>query len=215
MGSSETKKQLELKALQFFSEHDFDRSNLNDIAKALGVTKGAIYHYFRSKDELFLAAVNHLLDVMMEMFTKGLPRDIPVKNLLENLFQMEEMMMVLSQALSLKADGDMYKNTLYLFLTGTKKFPELTDRMDELYSGFINSLENLLNAGIVRGELRRNVDSRAIAFEITAFYEGALLLGSFSNRNDYAVLGPRVCTSIWKRIAAEPADGGSEGGNNE
>ena len=87
MGSSETKKQLELKALQFFSEHDFDRSNLNDIAKALGVTKGAIYHYFRSKDELFLAAVNHLLDVMMEMFTKGLPRDIPVKNLLENLFR--------------------------------------------------------------------------------------------------------------------------------
>ncbi len=204
MGSSDTKKQLELKALQFFSENDFDRSNLNDIARALGVTKGAIYHYFSSKDDLFLASVNHLLDVMMDMFTKGLPRDIPVKGLLENLFQMEEMMIALARALGIKGDVDMYRNTLYLFLTGTKKFPQLTDRLDELYTGFIDSLENLLNAGIVRGELRRDVDARAIAFEITAFYEGALLLGAFSHKNDYTVLGPRVCSSIWRRIAADP-----------
>lgn len=201
MGSSDTKKLLELKALQFFTRHDFERSNLNDIAKALGVTKGAIYHYFTGKDDLFLAAVNHLLDKMTELFVMGLPRDIPVKTVLDNLFMMDEMMSEVSRSLGMENDLSEYKNILYLFLTATKKFPEIMGRLDFLYSGFTNSLEDVLNAGIVSGELKRDVDSKAIAFEITAFYEGALLLGAFSNTKDYKILGPRVCASIWSRIA--------------
>lgn len=204
MGTSDTKTQLELKALQFFARNDFERSNLNDIAKALGVTKGAIYHYFSSKEDLFLAAVNHLLDVMMNMFGQGLPRDIPINILLDNLFHMEEMMEEVSRSLGLEEGLDEYKNILYLFLTGTKKFPDLQERIDALYSGFTDSLEDLLNAGIVRGEIRRDVDSKATAYEITAFYEGALLLGAFSNKKDYIVLGPRVYKSIWERIAVDP-----------
>ncbi|MBF9014936.1 MULTISPECIES: TetR/AcrR family transcriptional regulator [unclassified Oceanispirochaeta] len=203
MGTSDTKKQLELKALQFFARNDFERSNLNDIAKALGVTKGAIYHYFSSKEDLFLAAVNQLLDMMMDMFGQGLPRDIPINILLDNLFHMEEMMVEVSRSLGLEEGLNEYKNILYLFLTGIKKFPDLQERIDALYSGFTDSLEDLLNAGIVRGEIRRDVDSKAIAYEITAFYEGALLLGAFSNKKDYIVLGPRVCQSIWERIAVE------------
>lgn len=205
MGTSDTKKQLEIKALQFFARNDFERSNLNDIAKALGVTKGAIYHYFTGKEDLFLASVNQLLDVMMEMFAMGLPRDIPLNILLDNLFQMDEMIKEISRVMGIENGLDEYKDILYLFLTGIKKFPELLVRIDSLYSSFTNSLEDLLNAGIVRGEIRRDVDSKAIAFEITAFYEGALLLGAFSSKKDYVVLGPRVCKSIWKRIAVDPA----------
>jgi AcrR family transcriptional regulator len=205
MGSSDTKKLLELKALQFFTRNDFERSNLNDIAKALGVTKGAIYHYFKGKDDLFLAAVNQLLDSMTELFAMGLPRDIPVKSVLDNLFMMDEMMTEVSRSLGMEDDLSEYKNILYLFLAAIKKFPDLIGRLDLVYSGFTNSLEDLLNAGIVSGEIRRDVDSKAIAFEITAFYEGALLLGAFSNKKDYIVLGPRVCKSIWERIAVDPA----------
>lgn len=204
MGTSDTKKQLELKALQFFAKNDFERSNLNNIAQALGVTKGAIYHYFSSKEDLFNASVNQLLDVMTRMFAQGLPRDIPIKMLLDNLFRMDEVIQEISRALDMEGGLEEYKDILYLFLTGTKKFPGLMERIDGIYTGFINALEDLLNAGIVRGEIRRDTDSRAIAYEITAFYEGALLLGAFSKRKDYIVFGPRVCQSIWERIAVNP-----------
>lgn len=204
MGTNNTKKQLELKALQFFAKNDFERSNLNNIAQALGVTKGAIYHYFSSKEDLFNASVLHLLDVMSGMFTQGFPRDIPVKILLDNLFRMDEVVLEVSRALELEDGLEEYKDILYLFLTGTKKFPDLMERIDSIYNSFTNALEDLLNAGIVRGEIRRDVDCKAIAYEITAFYEGALLLGAFSKRKDYIVFGPRVCQSIWERIGADP-----------
>lgn len=204
MGSTNTKEQLELKALQFFANNDFDRSNLNDIARALNVTKGAIYHYFSGKDDLFKAAVNRLLDELMSLFRGSLPREIPVKTVLDNLFEMSLALKDLSNSLGLGNALGEYKNILYFFIVATKKFPETQGRLDLLYKDFQHNLEDLLNAGIVRGEIRRDVDSKALAFEITAFYEGALLLGAFSDNKDFEVLGPRVCDSIWKRIALIP-----------
>jgi len=61
----------------------------------------------------------------------------------------------------------------------------------------------MMSTAISNGEIHPETDTEAVAFEITAFYEGALLLGAFSNTQDYAVLGPRICETIWKRIAIE------------
>ena len=58
-----------------------------------------------------------------------------------------------------------------------------------------------MDAATTQGEIRDDVDIEAIAYEITAFYEGALLLGALNDRKDYVVLGPRVCEAIWARIA--------------
>lgn len=45
-------------ALEAFSEHGFAAAKLDDIARRAGVSKGTIYLYFESKDELFKAVVN-------------------------------------------------------------------------------------------------------------------------------------------------------------
>jgi AcrR family transcriptional regulator len=44
-------------ALDLFSEHGFDGSSLQQIADRLGLTKAALYYYFRSKDELLTALI--------------------------------------------------------------------------------------------------------------------------------------------------------------
>ncbi|RKX87740.1 MAG: TetR/AcrR family transcriptional regulator, partial [Spirochaetes bacterium] len=49
----ETKEKIILKALQYFTEHDYEGASLDKIARAIGITKGGIYHYFKSKDELY------------------------------------------------------------------------------------------------------------------------------------------------------------------
>src|ERR1019366_4040850 len=42
-------------ALEVFAEHGFDTANLDQIAEAAGLTKGAIYSNFTGKDDLFYA----------------------------------------------------------------------------------------------------------------------------------------------------------------
>jgi AcrR family transcriptional regulator len=46
-------------ALELFAEHGLDGATNEEIAERAGVTPGLIYFYFRSKDDLFLAAFEH------------------------------------------------------------------------------------------------------------------------------------------------------------
>ena len=198
---NDTKELLEIKALHFFAENDYERSSLNDIAQALGVTKGAIYHYFTGKDDLFRASASRLIDIMEQWFISSMPEDIPLKVLMEGLFQMEEVLEGMGTATGLGDAVTDYENTMYLVLAALKKFPELKKRMDRVYGEFRKALEAVMRTAIERGEVRADADIVAVAYEITAFYEGALLIGALSDRKDYAELGPRVCRAIWERIA--------------
>src|SRR5690348_8996947 len=46
-------------ALTVFSQRGFRNTRLDDVAEAAGVTKGAIYHYFDTKEELLLSVIEH------------------------------------------------------------------------------------------------------------------------------------------------------------
>jgi AcrR family transcriptional regulator len=53
-------------ALQEFSRNGYGASSVNNIASIDGISKGIIYHYFSSKDELFLACVEECFDALTE-----------------------------------------------------------------------------------------------------------------------------------------------------
>lgn len=42
-------------AAELFSDQGYDRSSIRDIARKVGLLPGSVYHYFPSKDELYLA----------------------------------------------------------------------------------------------------------------------------------------------------------------
>ncbi len=44
-------------ALEVFADKGFDRATNKDIARAAGITPGLIYHYFKSKQDLLLVAI--------------------------------------------------------------------------------------------------------------------------------------------------------------
>jgi AcrR family transcriptional regulator len=46
-------------ALRIFAERGYASTRLEDVAAAVGVTKGTIYHYFATKEELLLRAIEH------------------------------------------------------------------------------------------------------------------------------------------------------------
>ncbi len=46
-------------ALRVFAERGYRGTRLEEVAEAAGVTKGTIYHYFDTKEELLLGAIEH------------------------------------------------------------------------------------------------------------------------------------------------------------
>lgn len=58
-------------AARWFAEQGYDRASMSGLAGACGVSKGLIYHYFSSKDEILAAIIrehlNELLDALQAL----------------------------------------------------------------------------------------------------------------------------------------------------
>ena len=68
-----------------FLAKGFDAASMNDIARAAGVSKGTLYVYFRHKEELFEAIVEHECDAQAEGIFDLEPNDHDVEVVLKRL----------------------------------------------------------------------------------------------------------------------------------
>src|SRR4026209_2982156 len=69
-------------ATRVFSERGFHRATMQDIVRASGLSVGAIYTYFKSKDELILAGCDLITDQEMSELGRRL---MPVEGFRERL----------------------------------------------------------------------------------------------------------------------------------
>lgn len=53
-------------AARLFRERGYDATSMNDISTALKLSKGGLYHHFRSKDEILFHIMNHAMDLTEE-----------------------------------------------------------------------------------------------------------------------------------------------------
>ncbi len=62
------KKQIIQIGMELFANHGFHATSIRQIAKAAGISKGLMYNYFKSKEELLKEIVYEGLNNMMEWF---------------------------------------------------------------------------------------------------------------------------------------------------
>ena len=70
--SAETRRRILAAARTCFGRYGYDKTTNKDIASAAGITAGAIYHYFPSKQDLFLALWREVQTMVFEAFDRVL-----------------------------------------------------------------------------------------------------------------------------------------------
>jgi TetR/AcrR family transcriptional regulator, cholesterol catabolism regulator len=53
-------------AARLFQQHGYDATSMNDVASALKLSKGGLYHHFQSKDEILFEIMNHAMEITQE-----------------------------------------------------------------------------------------------------------------------------------------------------
>jgi TetR/AcrR family transcriptional regulator, cholesterol catabolism regulator len=53
-------------AARLFQQQGYDATSMNDVASALKLSKGGLYHHFQSKDEILFNLMNHAMDITQE-----------------------------------------------------------------------------------------------------------------------------------------------------
>ncbi len=71
-------------ATRLFAERGYDRTSVQEIVEAAGVTKGALYHYFGSKDDLLHEIYARVLRLQQERLDAFADADAPVEQRLRD-----------------------------------------------------------------------------------------------------------------------------------
>jgi AcrR family transcriptional regulator len=53
-------------AARLFQQRGYDATSMNDVAAALKLSKGGLYHHFQSKDEILYEIMNHAMEITEE-----------------------------------------------------------------------------------------------------------------------------------------------------
>jgi len=57
-------------AARLFQQRGYDATSMNDVAAALKLSKGGLYHHFQSKDEMLFHIMSHAMDITEERVIK-------------------------------------------------------------------------------------------------------------------------------------------------
>ena len=58
-------------AARLFQQRGYDATSMNDVAAALKLSKGGLYHHFQSKDEILFHIMSHAMDITEDRVIKA------------------------------------------------------------------------------------------------------------------------------------------------
>jgi AcrR family transcriptional regulator len=150
-------------AIDCFSQHGFQGTSIDRIARLAGVTKGAIYYHFRDKEELILAAVTDRVAAFESRVQKAC----------EGVDPPEALRCVAEVCIRHAVRGDHPRFAIKLMVESIDTNPRVAEEMRGMLRRFRAFLRNIVRDGQERGLLRADVDAGTVAASYVASVLGA------------------------------------------
>ncbi len=158
-------------AIEEFASKGYSATSINDIARNAGVSIGAMYSYFASKEDLFLTIVNEGHHVMVDILT-----DIGENS--ADVFDCIEKMLTASRTFALEQSQ---LNQIYLDLTTQALSPLATRLSGKLEQVTPVLLSNYIEKAKADGLVDTHIDAKVASFCI----DNIFMIYQFSFSSDY------------------------------
>lgn len=152
-------------AIQVFSERGFHGARMDDIVKQSGLSKGALYWYFESKDQLIETILDDFFEQELVLLRAAASASGTVSE------RLKAFTVILVQ--------DMQKMPAFLpiafefYAAATRQSP-IRDTLQRHFRDYRSALMTMLDQGVESGELRQ-VDTESFAVGLMALLDGLTL----------------------------------------
>ncbi|MBC7877250.1 MAG: TetR/AcrR family transcriptional regulator [Anaerolineales bacterium] len=168
--SDERKREILKAALNIFNSKGFTAARMEDIAREAKLSVGAVYWYYKSKDDVILAIMDKVIAddmaVMKQLLNEtGTVRQRLIKYLQEGA-----------------QEGIVYLPLTYELYTLAQRNAKVRHHIQKHIAHYHDALAEIIQQGIQRGEIRK-VNSQVVATTLSALYEGALELAMLDSKN--------------------------------
>ncbi|HYE11026.1 MAG TPA: TetR/AcrR family transcriptional regulator [Patescibacteria group bacterium] len=166
-------------AFHLFLQKSFKEVTLKDIVEKTGLSKGAFYHYFTSKEQLFLELVNHVftsvLEIPFEKFSKESLYHFYIDYVnyyVENLKQQNKS----------GEDSAPSFNYISLIFDAIKLFPDFQEKLLLSKQVQLNAWKEIIHEARNKGEIQSPMNDEQIAnmfinssggVEMNSIFEGS------------------------------------------
>ena len=156
--SGDTKRRILDIAREMFSVHGYEVATNRDIASAAGITSGALYHYFGSKLDLYLAVHEDVQAGVYESFS----------NATMNLETFTEMFLaVLEVAHDMNENDPSVARFIGAVRVDAQRHPEMAAALSPRSTQREVFFTRLIDVGVKTGEIDEQQRSFALAFLLT------------------------------------------------
>ena len=173
MVRNNSKKEILKAAMKIFVVNGYSDTKMDDIALGAGLSKGAVYHHFNSKNDLFLSLIDFWEDSFLPKFYSKNYQNVSASNVLKEL----------AYEIALN-----FKNKKYLFLAELELWAlanrdsKVRERTKKLYNKILNHLENIFKKAILDGEYK-NIDPGMAAMAVMTSMQGVIWFSIFDHNN--------------------------------
>ncbi len=156
-------------ALELFSEKGFENTTTDEIADAARLSKGLLYFYFDSKEDIFVSVLRDGMSKLSERLRKNInPDDTPEKQLISFI----------------ETEYDFYAknikffkllNSIYSGYVLGKISPENRDKFVSTHYQEMEILQEIFEKGIEEGTFK-DIDTEDLIFSLAGLMHGLLIM---------------------------------------
>lgn len=168
--SEEAKEQRKVAILEAaercFNRKGYYETSMDDIVHESLMSKGAIYTYFDSKEEIFISLMNHMTQQSLVETEEKLSQFSSAS---------EKLRYLISRNYLLYESRPNMQRVHYEFWLYAASFSGLRELMEERKRLFNSIIENILKEGIEQGEFRPDLDTELVSAMYWHFRDGIWL----------------------------------------
>jgi TetR/AcrR family transcriptional repressor of nem operon len=201
--TSDARERLIASAITLIHARSYSAVSVDDLCAQAGVNKGSFYHFFPTKRDLALAAIEQQwTDAQRHVLEPAFAPDLPPLERIPRLFQLAAGLQGQGAAPSSGVPGCPFGNLAAEL--GTQD-AVIRDKVREVFAGYGAYFERALHEAQAAGAIGP-LDVPAAAQTLLAYFEGALLLAkTYNDATMIARLGRDAVNLITGRGAAPAA----------
>ncbi len=180
----ETRTRLLTEARRSFANNGFDATTNREIAVAVGITTGAIYHYFPSKLDLYVAVYAEVQELVYSAFEKASNDDCPF---------VEKFSAILDSLIDLNAADPSLTSFVVGVAGESQRHPELLVAIKPFRARSNKFLQQLCQDAVANGQIHGDISVAALEDMINVLLSG---LARFSTVTSDNARGVQAITAL-------------------
>ncbi len=199
MGVKDNRTHILATAFKLFFQKGYKSVTMSDLVKESGLSKGAFYHYFNSKEELY----NHSMDMFMEHYLNNFSLEFNSDlSLKENLIALYDQFIPITDNMNTSSQeaAEGLSNYLILLQELMRK-PDYRIKMAEYNQNFNAHFSEWIKIAQNRGEILDSLDPDLLARHLTSLMKGIGVLHAFVDQSEpVAVTFSKIINQFFELI---------------